>query len=83
MSKIQDCADLIIEIMTYSPNDETIRVESKLNSVIESMLIFLDYDDLIEILDNRVRPHLLPTKLLIWGDYINNKIIDLKLWIRN
>ncbi len=83
MSKIEDCADLIIEIMTYSPNDETIRVESKLNSVIESMLIFLDYDDLIEILDNRVRPRLLPTKLIIWSDYINNKISDLKLWIRN
>jgi hypothetical protein len=83
MSKIQDCSDLIIEIMTYSSNDDTIRVESKLNSVIESMLIFLDYDDLIEILDNRVRPRLLPTKLIIWGDYINNKISDLKLWIRN
>ena len=83
MSKIEDCADLIIEIMTYSSNDDTIRVESKLNSVIESMLIFLDYDDLIEILDNRVRPNLLPTKLIIWGDYINNKISDLKLWIRN
>lgn len=65
MSKIKDCADLIIEIMTYSSNDDTIRVESKLNSVIESMLIFLDYDDLIEILDNRVRPNLLPTKLII------------------
>lgn len=74
MSKIKDCADLIIEIMTYSSNDDTIRVESKLNSVIESMLIFLDYDDLIEILDNRVRPRLLPTKLIIWGNYINKKI---------
>ena len=78
MSKIEDCADLIIESMTYSPNDDTIRVESKLNSVIESMLIFLDYNDLIEILDNRVRPRLLPTKLIIWSDYINNKIIYLR-----
>lgn len=83
MSKIQNCANLIIEIMTHSSNDDTIRVESKLNSVIESMLIFLDYDDLIEILDNRVRPNLLPTKLIIWSDYINNKISDLKLWLRN
>ena len=83
MSKIQDCADLIIQIMTYSSNDDTIGVESKLNSVIESMLIFLDYDDLIDILDNHVRPNLLPTKLIIWGGYINNKISDLKLWIRS
>lgn len=79
MSKIKDCADLIIEIITYSSNDDTIRVESKLNSVIESMLIFLDHDDLIEILDNRVRPRLLPTKLIIWSDYINNKITDLRV----
>lgn len=78
MSKIEDCADLIIEIITYSSNDDTIRVESKLNSVIESMLIFLDNEDLIEILDNRVRPRLLPNKLIIWSDYINNKISDLK-----
>lgn len=78
MSKIQDCADLIIKIMTYSSNDDTIRVESKLNSVIESMLIFLDYDDLIDILDNRVRPNLLPKKLIIWSEYINNQITYFK-----
>lgn len=76
MSKIQECADLIIGIMTYSSKDEQIRNESKLNSVIESMLIFLDVDDLRDILNERVVPHLLPTIHLRWYDYIKLKLKD-------
>lgn len=77
MSKIQECADLIIGIMTYSSKDEQIRNESKLNSVIESMLIFLDVDDLCDILNERVVPHLLPTIYQRWHDYI---MIKLRYW---
>lgn len=76
MSKIQECADLIIEIMTYSSKDEQIRNECKLNSVIESMLIFLDVDDLRDILSERVVPHLLPKVYQRWYDYINLKLRD-------
>lgn len=74
MSKLVDSATLIWEIMTYSDKDDIIKSESKLNSVIEALLIFLDYDDLIDILDNKVRPRLLPSRLVIWNDYIKQKI---------
>ena len=51
MSKIKQCADLIHSICYYSDKNEVVRTESKLNSVIESMLIFLDEEDLIHILN--------------------------------
>ena len=75
MSKLVDSANIILQIMTYSDNDNFIKTESKLDSVIETLLIFLDYDDLIDILDNKVRPRLLPNKLQIWNVYINQKIV--------
>jgi hypothetical protein len=61
--------------MTYCDKNDIIKSESKLNSVIEALLIFLDYDDLIDILDNKVRPILLPSRLVIWNDYIKQKIV--------
>lgn len=75
MSKLVESANLIWEIMTYSDKDDIIKSESKLNSVIEALLIFLDYDDLIEILDNKVRPRLRPNRLAIWNGYINQQIV--------
>lgn len=75
MSKLGESANLIFEIMTYSDKDDIIKSESKLNSVIEALLIFLDYDDLIDILDNKVRPRLRPNRLAIWNGYINQKIV--------
>lgn len=75
MSKLGDSADIILQIMTYSDNDNFIKTESKLDSVIEALLIFLDYDDLIDILDNKVRPRLRPNKLQIWNGYIHQKIV--------
>jgi hypothetical protein len=74
MSKLGESANLIWEIMTYSDKDDIIKSESKLNSVIEALLIFLDYDDLIDILNNKVRPRLRPNRGVIWHDYINQKI---------
>lgn len=74
MSKLGESANLICEIMTYGDKNDIIKLESKLNSVIEALLIFLDYDDLIDILDNKVRTMLLPSRLVIWYDYINQKI---------
>jgi hypothetical protein len=74
MSKLGESANLIFEIMTYSDKDDIMKSESKLNSVIEALLIFLDYDDLIDILDNKVRPRLRPNRLAIWNGYINQKI---------
>lgn len=78
MSKIQSCADLLIEIITYSSKDEQIRIESKLNSVMEAMAIFLDNDDVADILEQRVLPHLLPMKKKIWSEYLNNNIENLR-----
>lgn len=74
MSKYQDCADLIIEIMTYSNKDNQIANECNLNSVIESMLIFIDCDDLIDIFTKRVIPRLLPKVNERWYDWYTNKL---------
>ena len=75
MSKLGESANLIFEIMTYCDKDDIIKSESKLNSVIDALLIFLDYDDLIDILDNKVRPRLRPNRLAIWNGYIRQKIV--------
>ena len=75
MSKLVDSANIILQIMTYSDKDNFIKTESKLDSVIDALLIFLYYDDLIDILDNKVRPRLLPNKLKIWNGYIHQKLI--------
>ena len=76
MSKIKDCADLIISIMTYSDKNEQIKNEAKLNSVLEAMLIFLDYEDIVEIINEKVVPCLLPQIYARWHDYIENKLED-------
>ena len=74
MSKIKDCVDLIASIMTYSDKNEQIKNEAKLNSVLEAMLIFLDYEDIVEIINERVVPCLRPQVYARWYDYIENKL---------
>lgn len=74
MSKIQDCADQIIRIMTYSDKSDIIKIESKLNEVFEAMLIFLDCEDMIDIMKNRVIGSLSTKTHKIFFDYITNKI---------
>ena len=76
MSKIKDCANLIASIMTYSDKNEQIKNESKLDSVLEAMLIFLDYEDIVEIINEKVVPCLLPKVYERWHDYIENKLED-------
>jgi hypothetical protein len=73
MSKITQCADLIHGICYYSDKNEVIRTESKFNSVIESMLIFLDEEDLIHIL-NIVFDRLATRKYTHFNEYIERKI---------
>lgn len=74
MSKIQDCADQIIRIMTYSDKSDIIKIECKLDEVFEAMLIFLDYEDMIDIMKNRVIGSLSTKIHKIFFDYITNKI---------
>lgn len=80
MSKITQCADLIHEICYYSNKNEIIKTESKLNSVIESMLIFLDGEDLIHIL-NIVFDRLATRKYTHFNEYIEQKIKYLRSYI--
>lgn len=74
MSKIQDCAEKIIGMMTYSSRDNQIQNEISMDNVIETMLIFLDYDDVLDIIENGVIPRLLPKVNERWSDYIKNKV---------
>lgn len=78
MSKFNDCAVKIIEMMTYSSRDNQIQNEISMDNVIETMLIFLDYDDVIDIIENGVIPRLLPKVNERWFDYIKNKISSLR-----
>lgn len=78
MSKFQDCAEQIIEMMAYSCRENQILNEISMDNVIETMLIFLDYDDVLDIIENRVMPRLLPKVKEIWFDYIKNKISFLR-----
>lgn len=57
MGKIQECPDLISETMMYSSED-VVTNEIKMNRIFETMLIFLDIDDLYEIGTKRVIPNL-------------------------
>ena len=77
MSKINECSDIIWGVMTYNGND-VILAESKLDTVIETMLIFLDEEDLLDIIENRVVPRLLPKTNKIFYDYIRLKIESLR-----
>lgn len=77
MSKISECADIIWNTMTYNSSD-VIRAESKLDAIIETMLVFLDEEDLLDIIENRVVPRLLPKTNKIFYDYIRLKIESLR-----
>ena len=77
MSKLTQCADLIHEICYYSDKNEIIRTENKLNSVIESILIFLDAEDLIHII-NVVLQRLAERKNTRFNEYFEMKITYLR-----
>ena len=74
MSKLQDCADLIKDIMTYSDDKEGVRNETKVSAVLEAMEIFLDAEDMWDILKERVKPKLSKKKRGVWDDYINGML---------
>jgi hypothetical protein len=74
MSKLQDCAELVTDIMRYSDDKEGVRNETKVTSVLEAMEIFLDADDMVDILKNRVQPKLSKKKRAVWDDYINGML---------
>ena len=71
MSKLQDCAELITDIMKYSDDKELSINETKVTSVLEAMEIFLDEEDMVDILKKRVQPKLSKKKRAVWDDYIN------------
>lgn len=74
MSKLQDCAELITDIMRYSDDKESDRNETKVRFVLEAMEIFLDADDMVDILKKRVQPKLPKKKRAVWDDYINGML---------
>ena len=80
MSKLQDCAELITDIMKYSDDKELSINETKVTSVLEAMEIFLDEEDMVDILKKRVQPKLSKKKRAVWDDYINGILRHYK-WI--
>ena len=81
MSKLTQCADLIHEICYYSDKNEIIRTENKLNSVIETMLIFLDEEDLIHII-NVVLQRLAERKYTHFNEYLDQQLTYLRECIK-
>lgn len=74
MSKLQDCAELVTDLMRYSDDKEGVRNEIKVTSVLQAMEIFLDVDDMVDILKKRVLPKLPKKKRAVWDDYINGML---------
>lgn len=74
MSKLQDCAELVKDIMMYSDDKEIKKNETKVSSVLEAMEIFLDDEDMMDILKKRVQPKLSKKKRAVWDDYINGML---------
>ena len=73
MSKLQDCAEIIKGIMMYNSDDVRL-AENKLNTTLETMLVFLDHQDLIDIVRGRVLPYLRPKQAALFYDYITQNL---------
>ena len=56
MSKWNDCAEKIYDIIANSSYDYRYRAEEILENVFDTMLIFINYEDLVEIVKERVYP---------------------------
>lgn len=77
MSKIKDCAEIIYEVVTYGDKNDYPRMINNLRLAVESMMIFLDADDMIEIITNHVLPRVRKSNTL-GIECLNNKLMSLK-----
>lgn len=71
MGKIRDCADKITTVMKNSSGD-VITKETNMDNTLDTMLIFLDVEDLYEIVTEKVIPHL---HKLTYEEWKNGRII--------
>ena len=78
MSQFGDCAENIYNIIANSSYDYRYRTEDILENVFDTMLIFIDYKDLVEIVKERVYPkvwNLVHTPNdMHWVTYLERKI---------
>lgn len=77
MSLYADCAEHLYDNIFYSDKDNHNRAELNIEKIIETMLLFLDYSDMIEIVTERVIPKLEQRKFKnreLWFDFFNRKI---------
>ena len=79
MSQFGDCAEEIYNIIANSSYDYRFHTESILEEVFDTMLIFINYEDMIEIVKKRVLPKvvckLVHTEYdMFWVNYLENKI---------
>jgi hypothetical protein len=56
MSQFGDCAEKIYNIIANSSYDYRFHTENTLEEVFDTMLIFINYEDLVEIVKKRVYP---------------------------
>ena len=56
MSRFGDCAEKIYYIIADSSYDYRFHTENTLEEVFDTMLIFISYDDMVEIVKERVLP---------------------------
>lgn len=78
MSQFGDCTDKIYNIIADSSYDYRFHTEKMLEEVFDTMLIFIDYYDMIEIVKIRVLPKVwelthTPNDMY-WIHYLENKI---------
>ena len=86
MSKWNDCAEKIYDIIANSSYDYRYRAEKILENVFDTMLIFINYEDLVEIVKERVYPKV--WKLVHspydthWVTYLERKIKEWESFYR-
>ena len=78
MSNWNDCAEKIYNLIANSSYDYRFHTENTLEEVFDTMLIFTDYYDMIEIVKKRVLPKVwelahTPNDMF-WVHYLENKI---------
>lgn len=77
MGLYTDCAEHLYYNIFYSDKDNHNRAERNIENIIETMLLFLNYSDMIEIVTERVIPKLEQRKFKnreLWFDFFNREI---------
>lgn len=82
MSRLQECAQLLCDLAVCEAG-ELSRITCELDAAINAMLIFLDEEDVVEIITQRVLPMQEKRGRTELSEYWKEKVADLRECIFN